>query len=100
MQYDGYIKIYQTFVHADPDLYGEVFVLVSQGKYPAGGRGRTYTNIVFFMNRTIHQELIGGVDSPDEGCLYKSFGVPGKPCLILSLAFVAKLYPGGIGFCT
>ena len=88
-----YIKIYQTFVHADPDLYGEVFVLVSQGKYPAGGRGRTYTNIVFFMNRTIHQELIGGMDSPDEGCLYKSFRRARKALLDLKSSLRREALP-------
>jgi hypothetical protein len=68
-----YLKIYQTFVLSDPDHFGAVFSLLSEAKLPGTGTAHVYTNVVFFMNKTIHQELIGGMDSTDEGCLYKSF---------------------------
>jgi hypothetical protein len=32
-----------------------------------------YVNLIFGMNETIHQRLIGGADSTDEICLYKAF---------------------------
>jgi len=36
---------------------------------------RVYVNHVFMMNEITHQGLIGGADSNDEFCLYKSFRV-------------------------
>jgi len=32
-----------------------------------------YVNHIFMMNETIHQGLIGGIDSADDACLYKTF---------------------------
>jgi hypothetical protein len=34
---------------------------------------QVYVNHIFMMNEAIHQNLIGGADSTDEICLYKSF---------------------------
>lgn len=34
---------------------------------------QVYVNHIFMMNEGIHQGLIGGADSADENCLYKSF---------------------------
>lgn len=34
---------------------------------------QVYVNHIFMMNAQIHQGLIGGADSPDENCLYRSF---------------------------
>ena len=34
---------------------------------------QVYVNHIFMMNEVIHQGLIGGADSTDENCLYKSF---------------------------
>jgi hypothetical protein len=68
-----FVKIYQTFVHADPALYSEVFTSVSAGKRPPTDAGTIYSNIVFGMNKTIHQDLIGGIDSQKVDCLYKAF---------------------------
>jgi hypothetical protein len=34
---------------------------------------KVYVNHIFMMNEGIHQGLIGGADSADENCLYKSF---------------------------
>jgi hypothetical protein len=34
---------------------------------------RAYINLIFMMNETIHQALIGGAESTDELCLYQAF---------------------------
>jgi len=34
---------------------------------------QVYVNQIFMMNMQIHQRLIGGADSTDENCLYRSF---------------------------
>jgi len=34
---------------------------------------RAYINLIFMMNESIHQFLIGGADSSDELCLYKAY---------------------------
>jgi hypothetical protein len=67
-----FIKIYQSFVYSDAELYSDVFISVTAGKRPVG-RGLIYSNVVFGMNKKIHIELIGGEDSKDEDCLHKAF---------------------------
>lgn len=66
---------YNPFVASDPDMYQEVVRKLTAGTPPLGLplAERVYANFVFGMNRTIHQDLIGGAGCNDELCLYKAF---------------------------
>lgn len=66
---------YNPFVASDPGTYQAVVQKLSTGTPPSGllVREQVYVNFVFGMNKTIHQDLIGGADCSDEMCLYKSF---------------------------
>jgi hypothetical protein len=87
-----YVHIYTAFVYGDPDLYGEVFERVSKGAKPTSSTGLVYSNIVFGMNKVIHQNIIGGQDSNNEECLYKSFRRARKALL----EFKSSLRPEGL----
>lgn len=66
---------YNPFVASDPNSYQEVVRKLSAG-VPLSGLPvpeQVYANFVFGMNKTIHQDLIGGADCSDEMCLYKAF---------------------------
>lgn len=65
----------RTFAVAHPHLYKSVVRKLS-AKTPVKGctqDEQVYMEHIFGMNRKIHQELIGGTDSTDDFCLYKSF---------------------------
>lgn len=65
----------RTFALAHPQLYESVVRKLSV-KIPVKGctqDEQVYMNHIFGMNRNIHQRLIGGADSSDDFCLYKSF---------------------------
>jgi hypothetical protein len=68
---------YQTFVMGSPALYQSVLPKFAISPYPSKigltAEEEVYVNFVFMMNLSIHQGLIGGADSTDEGCLYKTF---------------------------
>lgn len=68
---------YNPFVASDAGIYQEVLRKLSAGTtlsalLPAE---QIYVNVIFGMNRTIHQGLIGGADSDDELSLYKAFRI-------------------------
>ncbi|MFZ3363729.1 MAG: hypothetical protein WA153_09825, partial [Candidatus Acidiferrales bacterium] len=66
---------YNPFVSSDPANYQEVVRKLSTGTTVASltPPEQTYAKIVFGMNMTVHQDLIGGADSNDRTCLYKAF---------------------------
>jgi hypothetical protein len=89
-----YIGQYQAFVMGDVTLYQVVLekfapqtsplhlaasvppqkiVIPPPCKIQWDPKERVYINHIFMMNEAIHQRLIGGADSKDELCLYKSF---------------------------
>lgn len=89
-----YIDRYQSFVMGDVDTFQSVLAKLAPKSSPLEvahsmppekivtpypwqvkweKKEHTYINHVFMMNETIHQGLIGGADSTDELCLYKSF---------------------------
>jgi hypothetical protein len=67
-----YLDNYNSFVASDPDTYQNLVKALAEGT-PVSAKERVYANFVFGMNRTIHQNLIGGADSIDDACLYKAF---------------------------
>jgi len=66
---------YNPFVASDAGSYQEVVRKLSAGTPPSGLTvpEQVYANFVSGMNRTIHQDLIGGKDCGDDMCLYKAF---------------------------
>lgn len=89
-----YIKRYQSFVMGDVMTYQRVMEKFAPKTSPTAlfaslppttitiphpspiawtDQERAYINHIFMMNEAIHQGLIGGADSADENCLYKSF---------------------------
>src|SRR5260370_16276443 len=89
-----YTSRYQAFVMGDVALYQvvlekfapkstplelanslppEKIVVPPPWKIQWEPREHAYINHIFMMNETIHQFLIGGADSKDETCLYRSF---------------------------
>jgi hypothetical protein len=66
---------------------------MSEGKLPGVGPARVYANVVFAMNRTLHQQLIGGLDSPDDDCLYKAFRRARKSLLDLKSSLRRESLP-------
>jgi hypothetical protein len=66
---------YNPFVASDAGIYQEVVRKLTTGTPPSGllAAEQVYANFVFGMNKTIHQDLIGGADCTDEMCLYKAF---------------------------
>jgi hypothetical protein len=83
---------YQAFVFGDTAMYQSVLpkfavnpvdlgsstmpttiTLSSPSKLGLTKEELTYVNHIFMMNEAIHQGLIGGIDSTDEVCLYKTF---------------------------
>jgi len=66
---------YNPFVANNPAVYQEVVRKLTTGTPPLGllPAEQVYANFVFGMNKTIHQDLIGGADCSDEICLYKAF---------------------------
>lgn len=66
---------YNPFVASDPAIYQEVVRKLTIGTPPSAlaASEQVYVNFVFGMNKTIHQDLIGGADCSDETCLYKAF---------------------------
>ena len=89
-----YIKRYQSFVMGDVVMYQRVIEKFAPKTSPTAlfaslpptaitiahpsqiswtDEERAYINHIFMMNEAIHQHLIGGADSPDETCMYKSF---------------------------
>ena len=73
--FDYITTAYNPFIASDANTYQEVVRKLSAGMPPSGllVPEKVYANFVFGMNKTIHQDLIGGADCGDETCLYKSF---------------------------
>jgi hypothetical protein len=73
--FDFVTTTYNPFVSSDPHSYQEAARMFSAGMQPEQLelKEQVYVNFVFGMNKTIHQDLIGGADSEDETCLYKAF---------------------------
>jgi hypothetical protein len=83
------IDRYQAFVYGDTKLYQSVLkkfapattpldrpqqiVTPHPAKVGLTPEEEIYVNHIFMMNETIHQGLIGGADSDNEICLYKTF---------------------------
>lgn len=86
------IDRYQTFVFGDVGMYQRVLpkfavnpTNVATSTMPTSISSplpaklgltedeKIYVNHIFMMNETIHQGIIGGADSEDENCLYKTF---------------------------
>src|SRR5439155_421455 len=88
------ISRYQAFVMGSPALYQSVLPKFAAPMAPAEPGSskipdtlvmppvhqiawtpeeQVYINHIFMLNEAIHQHLIGGVDCPDEVCLYKAF---------------------------
>jgi hypothetical protein len=83
------IDRYQAFVFSDPKMYQNVLpkfapavpapsmpqqiLTPHPSKIGLTKEEQIYVNLIFMMNETIHQGLIGGADSHDEFCLYKAF---------------------------
>jgi hypothetical protein len=66
---------YNPFVASDPRSYQGAVQNLSRGVSLKNleSNEQIYVNFVFGMNKTIHQDLIGGVDCADDTCLYKAF---------------------------
>ncbi|HLJ40963.1 MAG TPA: hypothetical protein VKT50_05705 [Candidatus Acidoferrales bacterium] len=66
---------YNPFVASDPRSYQGAVRNLSLGVplKSLESNEQIYVNFVFGMNKTIHQDLIGGVDCTDDTCLYKAF---------------------------
>jgi len=85
---------YQAFVMGSPALYQSVLPKFATPMAPAElgsskipdtfvmppvhqiawtPEEQVYINLIFMMNESIHQHLIGGADCPDDVCLYKAF---------------------------
>ncbi len=73
--FDFVTTAYNPFVGSDPHSYQEAARMLSAGMQPKQleSKEQVYVNFVFGMNKTIHQDLIGGADSTDQACLYKAF---------------------------
>jgi hypothetical protein len=77
----GDIALYQSvlpkFAVNPPNLAASVMPASILTPHPAHleltPHEQVYVNHIYMMNESIHQGLIGGADSPDENCLYKSF---------------------------
>jgi hypothetical protein len=71
----NYYGEYRTFVNIRPVFYDAVFAKLTSrvDKSDLTLDERWYITQIFEFNRQIHQGLIGGVDSPDSLCLYKTF---------------------------
>jgi len=63
----------RTFANSNPELYSSVFKKLATTPAPFTDEEQVYMNIIFERNLRIHQQLIGGSDSVDVLCLYKSF---------------------------
>jgi hypothetical protein len=89
-----YLGRYQTFVASEPALYQSVTKkMATAPKNAYSPEELVYMNFVFGMNLKIHQLLIGGSDSADEGCLYKAFRVARKELQDFKLALRRERLP-------
>ena len=71
LEFEGYRR---TFVARRTDLFQTIVKKMRtapQNVYTE--EEKTYMNFIFQINRQIHQDLIGGGDSTDPGCLYRVF---------------------------
>jgi hypothetical protein len=77
----GDVALYQSvlpkFAVNPPNLAASFMPMSIVSPHPAHlgltPQEQVYVNHIYMMNESIHQGLIGGADSPDENCLYKSF---------------------------
>lgn len=63
----------RTYVHSHLSLYDSVSEKFSHTTRVWTHQEQVYINIIFGFNRKIHQQVIGGADSTDGSCLYKTF---------------------------
>jgi hypothetical protein len=64
---------YREYVNSRPLLYDSVVKKLAQQKADFTEAEREYLKDIFRRNAQIHQSLIGGIDSQDSLCLYKTF---------------------------
>lgn len=63
----------RAYVLSHPNLYDSVSEKLRRTPTTFTEEEKMYMNIIFGFNKRIHQELIGGIDSKDASCLFKSF---------------------------
>jgi hypothetical protein len=63
----------RDFSHSNPGFYETLMRKMQQQKNVYTEEENQFMNVVFGMNWKMHVLLIGGSDSPDTNCLYKTF---------------------------
>ena len=63
----------RAFALAHPALYDSVERKLAKKPNVYTEEEKVYMGHIFGLNRRVHQQLIGGADSTDDSCLYKSF---------------------------
>jgi len=82
----------RSFVNQSP-FYAPVAKKLAQTKNTYTEQEQEFMNLLFGKNRTIHQRLIGGADSPDDTCLYKSYRLAQKALSDFEKRFKPKSFP-------
>jgi hypothetical protein len=87
----------RSFANQSP-FYASVMKKLAQLNNVYTEQEREFMNILFAKNRTIHQELIGGADSSDDTCLYKSYRLAQKAISDFEKQFKPKSFPWWYAF--
>jgi hypothetical protein len=83
----------RTFVNSHPSLYDGVVKKLATRPSAFTPEERVFMNIVFEFNQRIHKLLIGGADSTDDLCLYRSFRAARKAVSDFKIRFHREAQP-------
>jgi hypothetical protein len=70
-----FIERHRTYVLGNPSLFQTMAQKLAESRTDFSAEEEVFRNMVFTMNMQIHQGIIGGMDSPDELCLYRAFRI-------------------------